>query len=527
MPAEFGRIIPPFSVDSHFSYDGRSLATQRPRERMSTFPKSQVIVDFGSRTEEQLRQQDYFLSPNWLVDNVNAEMRKPPTPGETPWRFLAGTGFWTRQQARQLVRNTAGAMSEVAPNVLDLELRKVRQDKEAFIKEYFEKMNALKMNLAIKEIDGRPRIVCPDYGDAVWTDLTDTMEREGAVHEALAGNSATGEKGLEAKIIEAPNKSIAIAISNRGWSGMHDADGRSINFPEDQIYTIYKDEEGHLQMYTLRYQAKIAQNEELQRKLGQTVVPTSNTRERIKNMIKNNVVITPEDADRAPAEGRKPVRGFLDVIDLMQEVVGGREEAYEGRTFDEMRFLVNHPEVFQKFHPLIDPLITRFEKYARSEIMKRQPIEQLEEKLQYAMAFTILQMNKLYREEEKTAGKETPSLAVARQTEDLRMHEAVMMLGAMNNTSDYHAEVQELKKRPGCAGGGTSNSYKTSMGGSRRAESGEEQYVGENAKNDPNLCKCGAGEGPHFHCTAAGCSEAIIVGKGITECPGCGMGKAC
>jgi hypothetical protein len=60
-------------------------------------------------------------------------------------------------------------------------------------------------------------------------------------------------------------------------------------------------------------------------------------------------------------------------------------------------------------------------------------------------------------------------------------------------------------------------------------------FSGENAKNDPNLCRCG-GRDAHFHCvgqkaTKNGemepCSHAITVGKGISVCPDCGTGKVC
>lgn len=52
----------------------------------------------------------------------------------------------------------------------------------------------------------------------------------------------------------------------------------------------------------------------------------------------------------------------------------------------------------------------------------------------------------------------------------------------------------------------------------------------EDAKNDPNLCRCG-GKEPHFHCPGEidgkPCKEAIVVGKGITKCSNCGTGKVC
>ena len=58
-----------------------------------------------------------------------------------------------------------------------------------------------------------------------------------------------------------------------------------------------------------------------------------------------------------------------------------------------------------------------------------------------------------------------------------------------------------------------------------------EDYTGENAKNDPNLCKC-RGEKAHFHCpgkdeNGKDCRNKITVGKGISECPKCKTGKKC
>lgn len=59
--------------------------------------------------------------------------------------------------------------------------------------------------------------------------------------------------------------------------------------------------------------------------------------------------------------------------------------------------------------------------------------------------------------------------------------------------------------------------------------SGGEKYTGENAANDPNLCRCPEAGGAHFHCPGEGgeyCGKAIVVGKGIESCD-CGAGKKC
>ncbi len=52
-------------------------------------------------------------------------------------------------------------------------------------------------------------------------------------------------------------------------------------------------------------------------------------------------------------------------------------------------------------------------------------------------------------------------------------------------------------------------------------------------REDPNLCRCSAASGPHFHCPGVRkdskepCRHAIVVGEGTTTCPDCGAGKTC
>lgn len=488
-------------------------------------PKKGLVFQAPSKSETigmsaEKQPENYFLSAHWLRDNVAEEQKKPLSFSETPWYHLPGTGFWTKEQAAQLVRNTKGTMNDVAPKVLDLELSKVKQDTLAFVDEYLEQMVNLKFNLAWKNVNGEQRIVCPDYGNVLWESITDPMEREGAVYEAIAGNKKTGKEGLETKLRKAPNGSLAIAISNEGWSGLIDASGEPITFSETQIYLIKKDELGDLQAYTLRYKANILQNEELQRQLGSEVYEAPNHRERIKNLMKNTIIVTPNDADVAVKEGRKPVHDLADVVDLMQEVVGGRSEAFEGKTFDEMRHLINHPEAFMEPHPLIDPLINRFQEYARSEIINNQPVSDLEIKMQIAMAFTILQMNKLYRDEENMVKKLGVDIATHR--EGLSIRNAVMMLQAMAH--NYKEQVKDLQERPGCSGGGIKNA-----GGSRYALNGN--YIAANRKYVTSLGGVRVGQSQEdekneqkwFSCSECGWKASGPIGD--AACGGCNFTK--
>lgn len=56
-----------------------------------------------------------------------------------------------------------------------------------------------------------------------------------------------------------------------------------------------------------------------------------------------------------------------------------------------------------------------------------------------------------------------------------------------------------------------------------------EKFIGENAEDDPNLCRCND-QKAHFHCPGKDgkpCNHPIIVGKGTTTCPSCGAGQVC
>lgn len=54
----------------------------------------------------------------------------------------------------------------------------------------------------------------------------------------------------------------------------------------------------------------------------------------------------------------------------------------------------------------------------------------------------------------------------------------------------------------------------------------------ESYKDDPNLCHCTRGDGPHFHCPGtreshSRCDHPIVVGRNIKKCPSCGLEATC
>lgn len=390
-----------------------------------------------------------FFAKDWLAKRVVTERQKPQEI--VPWYHLSN--FFVREQVSQLVRNTRVTMAEVAPDVLDIELSKVRVDVKAFEKEYLEQMLTLRFNLAWQGEGENRHVVCPDYGNVSWRSVTDEKEREGAVVETLFGSKDSGEKSVEDFLRHAPADSFGIIVSPQGWSNLEDVDGNRIRFSETQVYAVRTLADGTLQAYTFRYEANILENENFQEQLGLSIAFEPDQRKRIKNTLKNTALIRGDDPNRK-------VRSFEDIIEVMQRSVGGREIAYEGRSFDEFGQFLQNPDQYTTTNSYTEQLITRFNDYARWRIGQGGLTKDLEKDLQIALALTVLQINKLYRENEQPQ-----DLGVVREQRQITKEDVVNLIKQASNI-DYHAEKKDLEKRGGCAGGGTG--YVNSMGTVRK-----------------------------------------------------------
>jgi hypothetical protein len=439
----------------------RNPDTILPIRQEQQLPFKTTIVDLTQKKEEK---SDIF-SKEWLQQEVARERKKTIPTGETPWYHLPGTGFWVKEQVSQLLRNVTSAGRETFPKVLERELDKVSVDTYAFEDEYLKQMVNLRWNLALEVVDGEQRIICPDYGNGTLASATSKKERDGVVYETLFGNKKKGIKGFEQEMIDASVGTTGILTSTEGWSDLEDAEGKPIVYPESQIYVIKKVAEDRLQAYTFRYNANISQNEAFQRSLGLSISKSEDQKERIKNTFRNFAIITSEVSDQAEKEGRKSVRDFSDVVSLMQEAVGGREEAYKGKTFGDMHAFLEHPERFTRRHPLTERLITRFQEYASWRLTQGGKFEDIETDLQIALAFNPTQLGKLYREEGNVTINDNGN-GISEGVAKNRLVMFTQMPGGIN----YQKELAHLQELPGCAGGSKKSVF--SMGASRPGEVG-------------------------------------------------------
>jgi hypothetical protein len=327
----------------------------------------------------------------------------------------------------------------------------VKVDIEAFEDEYLKQMPVLKFNLAWQGEGEDKKIVCPDYNNATWESVTDLKERQGSVAKARAD--------VEEWLKTAPPDSFALIVSPEGWSGLTDVDGNNIRYTSTQAYAFHTLADGSLEAYTFRYQANILQNEELQRSFGLITTEDPNQKRRIKNTVTNVALISGEDSAR-------PVRSFSEIVDKIQSAVGGREIAYDGKTFAEIKALLNNQDGFNKKSLVSASLITRFQEYAKKRISMSDIVDQ-EKDLQIALGITIAQLHNSYSE--VVMPQNDKDIFVSESARNQR-DEAIIAAFMSRAASVNYAQAREkLSLLSGCAGGGQ-KTYATSMGMPRQGE---------------------------------------------------------
>lgn len=449
------------------------------------------VFDASTRRLEKPKSE-YFFSKDWLKNEVNNLQKDPIPEREVPWYYLSGTGFWVKEQVTNLIQHVHEAGRDAFPGSLELELAKTKVDIEAFEQEYLKQMLTLKWNIAWGD---NGQLIATDYGNVSLRSTTGKEEREGVVWEALFGDEEKGTTGAEGWLRTAPADSFAIVVSPAGWTNLFTKKGEAINHKENQIYALRTKEDGTLDSLTFRIEATPEQIEAFQRDLGRTIPKTYNSRDRIKQIQLNVACLTPEDASKL----ENPVNSFNDLIDLMQKAVGDRPDAYQGKSFDEMRIFLQDPKKFTHGHPLTPLLIDRLQGFVRDEFATAQSAEDLTRRLEIAHAITILHQNKMYREEEEEeerTGKKRENNERGMRSRDVLLNE-----GHSAGGMDYLEEQRKLKQRPGCGGGGTT----TSMGSSRLGE----------------IDKSSSKDGQCVTCPFCKTLVDAIVTESKIECPSC------
>lgn len=422
---------------------------------------------------------------NALSREVQEARSQPTVPGEVPWYYLSGTGFFVKTQSDAFFKGLKDREQKGQPfnYSLEKEFSKVKVDIQAFEDEYLKQLAGLKWNIGFKEVAGKKRIVATgEYNDTLLEEITDRSEREGAVYDLwFAGDKSRNIQGVEEWLCNAPKNSLAVIVSPAGWSGLLTHDRKLISFPETQVYVARVDEDGQLAGYTFRSNADIEKNVKLQKRLGLQVDHATSQKEGIKQMVKNVALLSGDNP-------KNPVKTIDDVVNVIEEV-NDSPVAFEGKTFADIRTFLRNPEAFSYRHPQMSHLLADLENFVLRGFSRGRPETEIKVDFQIALALTILKLNKLYREQEENH-------AVARRHEHIVYDSTSIRQNYYNNNPDmpfyavknlnFASEIEDLRKRGGCAGGGSKENKNgnesgrhNSMGSSRRGEistSSEENY---------------------------------------------------
>lgn len=464
--------------------------------------------------------QEKPLLLNPLAREVKEARLRPEETGGIPWYYLSGTGFFVKTQAdaffaglKKRTRN-----GEYFTHAFKREFNKVKVDIEAFEDEYLKQMAGLKWNIGFKEMQGKKRIVATgQYDNTLLEEITDKSEREGAVYDLwFEGDRSCNIPAIEKWLCEAPKKSLAVIVSPAGWSGLFTPDNKPIRFPETQIYVASIDEKGELSAYTFRSNADIEKNEKLQKKLGLKIDSASNQKERIKRVLKNVAFLRGDDRNN-------PVKSVQDVVDILEEI-NESPVAFENKTFADIRAFLSSPEKFLYHHPEMPSLLLDLENFVRSELAQGHSERETKTNFQVGLALTILKLNKLYRQQEGNSVIKNSENVIYEQATNLHSYNQRMPGIPFNGGSklDIRSEIEDLRKKGGCAGGGTKDNKTgkesgryNSMGSSRREEINTSESEGNYGFDDIDICAaCHEGPKPVGPCKICEPCDAKMGGKG-------------
>lgn len=435
-----------------------------PQARVENRPQ----VCFVPKTEGLGQHTKSLAQEVQKITDTQAEQFRSHTQTETPW-YEAIPGFFTPPQIERFLRRIQEKMSEGKSyhDALSFASVEVEQDVHGYEDEYIRQLAGLKWNIGWNDVQ---KLQGLDYNGETLQDLTSRQERDGVLYDSwFTDRPEEGKLGIESWLRTAPVGSKVLLISPSGWSGYEGFD-----YPQTQIYYVEVGEGKTLKSFTLRYDVPIEDNERLQKEAGMFVPEFRNERDRIKHMLRSPIFIAPDgtpiEQDGTPKKtpNNKTITSPEDVIDLMQQVRGSAT-AYEDpmfgqRTFDDMRALIRNPELFTKRHELSDEVVTTFQEYAAWELQQGHNPEETMRNLEIALGVILVKIKQLYLGESKQTVQEHRGS---------RGHVTYAAShGIFQNNSNYHHELEDMSKLPGCAGGGEKKKSRLqSMGGSREIES--------------------------------------------------------
>lgn len=391
------------------------------------------------------RRIDRFQSRHRLNPYVESEPTLQGLPlevdqikkrGEQGMYLLPDTGFQVKTQVDLLLDNrTKGIRLSDSLDQLD-------QDIQGFKTEYLVELPVFPILLERKIKDGREQLVGKLYGGKSLSEATSGDERDGVVKKSI-------QKVEDALLSSKPGTLIVMA-SPGGWSGYQSKDNRleplnkadilsgkakEITYPDSQTYCFEVLEGGEIRGFTLKTDMTLAQNKELLKRLGASAQAFETPKDEItdiKQVVDTVLVIDPENKKK-----------IEDIAKTIQHIKGSeiayRDSKKDERRFSEMMELLQNPEGLWNLDEKTRDLTAALRDFI-AERFKNADTD-LRTDLETALGLTVL---KLMHE-----------VRPRRQARQMRHGKSYLIQrNVLNAPFDPQAQLEELQKIAGCAGGG-------------------------------------------------------------------------
>lgn len=431
------------------------------------------------RRERSLQEEINYLRFNYFNEGLPRD-----------WYILPATGFQVDKQTNLLYSQLKTEDTPVEKfSQKQKWLEQTDRDIKGFIIEYLTEKLVFPIHYTILPEEGR--VVDRFYGNKNIEDIVTSEERKGSVKRSM--------KAVKDFFLSASSGAIVVMTSPSGWSGMKLKNGDPITYPDSQTY-IWKKQGNDIWGFTIKTDFYYKEHRELLKRLAYVTIPEEAP---VEQYVEATVGIIP---------GENPeINEIQDVVNIMRDIRfkerKGSLYAFKDRMWAEVYKDLERREELWKYDEKTAEIVQEFKDYFMAHNLT-------EHEIQEALSVTILRIAKFLRGD-----------SVNKPRIVSRFDNPVRLLPGFQTYGDVLNDVQKI---PGCAGGGNSgnNLVKSITWRSGVSMSAEE------AKRDPNLCKCNNQE-PHFHCEAkkkdsgVKCNQVIIVGEGIESCPGCGTEKVC
>lgn len=369
----------------------------------------------GSRDRKRENPPEDGADLSLFIDYFDTNWGKEGLPKDW-FNLKKKVGFSMNSQMALLENTDRGSVTEWSEKTI--------QDIKGFALEYLSTHLVYPCRYE-KDPENPGRLINPQYGMADMVETVSEKERNGSVFDTLSKMKAFFLSD------DTPDGSIAVMTSPKGPSGLTTDDGQPINYPDSYFFIMQKNGDV-VTNFTIKTDFHLHEcREALYRLTGIELSASAGIEEYVRAI-----------ARFRPGE-ENDIQSVSDVVRVLQTVRKdqGSDLAFKTTEWEEVYADLKQEDKLYNFNSDTNRLLEEFEAYCTSE-------SRTESELRKALAATILRISKLLLSDQ-------PNQIERRVLQDMEPLTYYRVIGPPRMNT-YGAVLDEVARRPGCAGGGDS-----------------------------------------------------------------------